>query len=142
MSNKYFSSELRNAMAKVQQVMEAAGNHEIKKDLRNILADIREYRRANREGRYDYLNSYPCGYQDAHYDRLVAIYDRYEILKDAWRYQQAMYSNEYSKLAKVKCLNQLANVQRTEGEINEPLYTYDLTNRRFVTGNKHGDGDA
>jgi hypothetical protein len=51
-------------------------------------------------GAFDYLNSYPCGYQDAHGDKVDRMFDRFEALKVAYDLQKGN-TKRFNRIAKL-----------------------------------------
>lgn len=52
-------------------------------ELREAIKKCRNFIKANKAGAYSYLESYPCGYQDAFADKVEKLFDQLEVLKIA-----------------------------------------------------------
>lgn len=49
------------------------------------LQSVKRYLKASRQGEYDYLNNYPCGYQDSFGDKVDALFFKYNAMKISYK---------------------------------------------------------
>ena len=73
---------VKSAMYKVQTMRHS----KIKEELTLRLKKCRDYARAYRGGAFDYLNHYPCGYQDAHAAEVDHVFNELESFKVAYQF--------------------------------------------------------
>lgn len=57
----------------------------LKTELVEQIKLVRNYCKAYRQGAYDYLLHYPCGYQDSHGMEVEKMFNKLAALKLAWR---------------------------------------------------------
>jgi len=72
---------------------------DLKTHLKNVLVNVRTYRRGFKEIQ-ESLRSMPCGYQDAHGDRVDELFFEYEALKIAWRLKQGDASRAFEVMSR------------------------------------------
>lgn len=76
-------------------------NPKLKETLTLSIMKVRSYQVAHRKGGFDYLESMPCGHQDAFGDRIEAMFRAFEALKIAYELQggKGRRFYKYCKLA-------------------------------------------
>ena len=72
----------------------------LKEDLCKSIKTVRNYLTRARNGGFDYLNSYPCGYQDAHGDKADQMFREFEALKIAYDLENGS-TKRFNRIAKI-----------------------------------------
>jgi len=71
----------------------------LKDDLSESIKRVRGYFAAHRQGAFEYLDSYPCGHQDAHGDKVDRMILEFHALKIAYDLQNNS-TKRFNRIAK------------------------------------------
>ena len=90
---------MRHHLKVLSLAFELKKRRTLKTDLCESIKSVRRYLQAAKGGAFDYLNSYPCGYQDAHGDRVDEMFTRFEALKIAYDLENGS-TKRFNRIAK------------------------------------------
>lgn len=116
-TKNYLYSETENNLNKLQEVMMLVHRADLDAMVKACFQKVRNYRRNNRQGAYEYIEHYPCGYQDSFCDNVTMLFKEWEVLKSAKRLRNALLDQSFDSLKRVRCL--MAVVENVQFQIEE-----------------------
>lgn len=84
------TSEMIDSLNKFIQISRLVNDYQLDTKLKECYIKVKGFRLNYRQGAYDYLNDYPCGYGDQFADNVNSLFNEWNTLKQAKRLKLAI----------------------------------------------------